>query len=402
MARERSAEFRTPSGSSRAAPVKPVTIKNFPKKAEEKAKAGELVAPMRYVYDPRDRSPVLSERLGSRRRRSPRSGSRTGRPPRAGALVGRSRAPFTSELRKIGTCPTCGSATYFPRSRRASLTVGGGSNCNRRGLQDRLRRKEITDVNHPDTESIFGPFNDLAFANLEVRPELLTRSTDALRRRRRPHLRKRAHDPDGSRRVEPRGLRASRSRVTWHDDEEHCRLGAIGCRCDLGRSREEDREEEGRRLPERHSRQSASRLRRSFASSTGSTGSTSTRSVTRARSPRRSSGSSGRRTTTPSFKTGAASGLAQPPYSDLLVLREGGRGMGTAGALSQSGSFLRGPTVSGGRSGSNPSATSRVPAGVSRCDSSPAGSPSRTHGASSSRRRTSQVRDGPDRVLGRT
>ena len=46
--------------------MKPVTIKNFPKKAEEKAKAGELVAPMRYVYDPEDRSPVLSERLGSR------------------------------------------------------------------------------------------------------------------------------------------------------------------------------------------------------------------------------------------------------------------------------------------------------------------------------------------------
>ena len=43
----------------RAAPVKPVTIKNF-RRRRRKAKAGELVAPMRYVYDPEDRSPVLS------------------------------------------------------------------------------------------------------------------------------------------------------------------------------------------------------------------------------------------------------------------------------------------------------------------------------------------------------
>lgn len=91
-------------------------------------------------------------------------------------------------------------------------------------------------MNHPDTESIFGPFNDLAFANLEVRPELLTRSTDAL-----------LVDVDdltfGNEHTTRTVLavwsleafaQADRG-VTWHDDEEHCPTWAIGCRCDLGR-----------------------------------------------------------------------------------------------------------------------------------------------------------------------
>lgn len=95
--------------------MKPVTIKNFPKKAEEKAKAGELVAPMRYVYDPEGIVLRFSPNDWDRDERSIAAVGISHRSTTSSRRPGRAiEGSVHFKLRKIGTCPTCGSATYFP------------------------------------------------------------------------------------------------------------------------------------------------------------------------------------------------------------------------------------------------------------------------------------------------